>query len=76
MPRIHYQWQWFALSDPTREEALHDMPAFRGFAKLGKGVALLPDEMTILKFSTSIGSGYASSAQAMSRLGHRAKNAL
>ncbi|GLS94773.1 hypothetical protein GCM10007918_20650 [Piscinibacter gummiphilus] len=32
------------------EEALYDMPVFREFAKLGDGVARLPDEMTILRF--------------------------
>lgn len=26
--------QWFALSDPAMEEALHDMPVFREFAGL------------------------------------------
>jgi IS5 family transposase len=26
MLRIHYLQQWFALSDPAMEEALHDMP--------------------------------------------------
>jgi hypothetical protein len=30
------------------EEALHDMPVFREFAKLGDGVARLPDEMAKL----------------------------
>jgi IS5 family transposase len=34
MLRIHYLQQWFALSDPAMEEALHDMPVFREFAKL------------------------------------------
>jgi len=29
MLRIHYLQQWFALSDPAMEEALHDMPVFR-----------------------------------------------
>ncbi len=50
MLRIHYLQQWFALSDPAMEEALHDMPAFREFAKLDDGVARLPDETTILRF--------------------------
>ena len=50
MLRIHYLQQWFALSDPAMEEALHDMPVFREFAKLGEGVARLPDETTILRF--------------------------
>ncbi len=50
MLRIHYLQQWFALSDPAMEEALHDMPVFREFAQLGDGVARLPDETTILRF--------------------------
>ncbi len=50
MLRIHYLQQWFALSDPAMEEALHDMPVFREFAKLGDGVSRLPDETTILRF--------------------------
>ncbi len=50
MLRIHYLQQWFALSDPAMEEALHDMPIFREFAKLGDGIERLPDETTILRF--------------------------
>jgi IS5 family transposase len=50
MLRIHYLQQWFGLSDPAMEEALHDMPVFREFAKLGDGATRLPDETTILRF--------------------------
>jgi IS5 family transposase len=50
MLRIHYLQQWFALSDPAMEEALHDMPVFREFAKLDDAAARLPDETTILRF--------------------------
>tara|TARA_B100001105_G_C22354186_1_gene427181 strand:+ start:226 stop:1185 length:960 start_codon:yes stop_codon:yes gene_type:complete len=50
MLRVHYLQQWFALSDPAMEEALHDMPVFREFARLGEGVERLPDETTILRF--------------------------
>jgi IS5 family transposase len=50
MLRIHYLQQWFALSDPAMEEALHDMPVFREFAKLPEGSTRLPDETTILRF--------------------------
>lgn len=50
MLRIHYLQQWFALSDPAMEEALHDMPVFREFSKLAEGQARLPDETTILRF--------------------------
>ncbi len=50
MLRIHYLQQWFCLSDPAMEEALHDTPVFREFAKIDQGVARLPDETTILRF--------------------------
>jgi hypothetical protein len=46
MLRIHPLQQWFALSDPAMQEALHDMPVLREFAKLGEGVERLPDETT------------------------------
>ena len=48
MLRIHYLQQWFCLSDPAMEEALHDTPLFREFAKIDQGVTRLPDETTIL----------------------------
>ena len=47
--RIHFMQQWFNLSDPAMEEALHDMPLFREFASLSWGSAT-PDESTILRF--------------------------
>jgi transposase, IS5 family len=50
MLRIHYLQQWFSLSDPAMEEALHDTPVFREFARIGEGVSRLPDETTILRF--------------------------
>jgi transposase, IS5 family len=50
MLRIHYLQQWFSLSDPAMEEALHDTPLFREFAKIGQGMTRLPDETTILRF--------------------------
>jgi IS5 family transposase len=50
MLRIHYLQQWFSLSDPAMEEAPHDTPLFREFAKIDQGVARLPDETTILRF--------------------------
>jgi hypothetical protein len=34
MLRIHYLQQWFGLSDPAMEEALHDVPLYREFARL------------------------------------------
>jgi IS5 family transposase len=49
MLRIHFMQQWFTLSDPAMEEALHDMPLFREFAHLDYSTRL-PDESTILRF--------------------------
>jgi IS5 family transposase len=50
MLRIHFMQQWFTLSDPAMEEALHDVPLFREFAGLGGWSDRLPDESTILRF--------------------------
>ena len=50
MLRIHYLQQWFGLSDPAMEEALHDVPLYREFAKLDGVRSRLPDESTILRF--------------------------
>ena len=50
MLRIHFMQQWFTLSDPAMEEALHDVPLFRDFAGLGGWNDRLPDESTILRF--------------------------
>jgi IS5 family transposase len=50
MLRIHFMQQWFTLSDPSMEEALHDVPLFREFAGLGGWSDRLPDESTILRF--------------------------
>jgi IS5 family transposase len=50
MLRIHFMQQWFNLSDPAMEDALHDVPLFRDFAGLGGWDDRLPDESTILRF--------------------------
>lgn len=50
MLRVHLMQNWFALSDPAMEEALHDVPLFRDFAGLGGWSERLPDESTILRF--------------------------
>ncbi len=50
MLRIHYLQQWFGLSDPAMEEALHDVPLYREFAGLDVAMSRLPDESTILRF--------------------------
>ena len=49
MLRIHLLQQWYALSDPGMEEALHEIPTLRRFAQLG-GLDNIPDETTILNF--------------------------
>ena len=50
MLRIHFMQQWFNLSDPAMEEALHDVALFRDFAGLGGWDERVPDESTILRF--------------------------
>jgi IS5 family transposase len=50
MLRVHFMQQWFGLSDPAMEEALHDVPMYREFAHIGSGLVRLPDESTILRF--------------------------
>ncbi len=50
MLRIHFLQQWFGLSDPAMEEALHDTPLYCEFAHLDPGATRLPDESTILRF--------------------------
>jgi transposase, IS5 family len=50
MLRIHFMQQWFGLSDPAMEEALHDTPMYREFAGLDDFSRRLPHETTILRF--------------------------
>ncbi len=50
MLRIHFMQQWFGLSDPAMEEALHDTPLYREFAGLDGWTQRLADETTILRF--------------------------
>jgi IS5 family transposase len=50
MLRIHFLQQWYALSDPAMQEALHDIPMYRDFCGLDAAQSRLPDESTILKF--------------------------
>jgi IS5 family transposase len=50
MLRIHFVQQWFGLSDPAMEEALHDTPMYREFCGIEAGPVRLPDESTILRF--------------------------
>lgn len=48
--RIRFMQQWFKLSDPAMEEALHDVPAFRDFAGLTHWDAQISSESSILRF--------------------------
>lgn len=50
MLRVHFLQQWFSLSDPAMEEALHDTPLYREFIGLDGAMDRLPDESTILRF--------------------------
>ena len=50
MLRIFFLQQWFGLSDPVMEEALHDVPVYRSFADLDAGQDAMPAESTILRF--------------------------
>jgi transposase, IS5 family len=50
MLRLHFMQQWFGLSDPATEEALHDVPLYREFAGLDNWTTRLLDESTILRF--------------------------
>lgn len=47
MLRIPMLQQWYALSDPGMEEALHQLTSMRLFARLS-GLDTIPDETTIL----------------------------
>ena len=46
MLRVHFMQQWFTLSDPAMEEALHDTPLLREFAGLDSWTSRLPDALT------------------------------
>jgi IS5 family transposase len=48
MLRIYFMQQWFGLSDPAMEEALHDVPLHFQFARFDPGMSRLPDESTII----------------------------
>jgi IS5 family transposase len=48
MLRMYLMQNWFALSDPAREEALYEIASLRTFA--GLGLEAIPDETTILNF--------------------------
>ncbi|MBA0286635.1 IS5 family transposase [Stenotrophomonas sp. MH181796] len=49
MLRVHFLQQWYALNDPSMEEALYDTAVMRRFAGIN-GLARVPDGTTILNF--------------------------
>lgn len=52
MLRIHLLQQLFGLSDPAMEEALHDVPLYREFARLDAGMSRMPDAMVSMRIMT------------------------
>ena len=50
MLRIYFLQQWFNLSDPGAEEALHDSQAMCRFVAIALRPNPVPDEATMLKF--------------------------
>ena len=52
MLRIHFMQQWFTLSDPAMEEALHDVPLFRDFAGGAAGASVCPTRAPSCAFAT------------------------
>ena len=50
MLRIHFLQQWFGLSEPAMQEALHDVSLCCEFARLDPGSMRLSDETTIVRF--------------------------
>jgi len=50
MLRTYFVQQWFNLSDPGVEEALHESPGLQRFVGVDLGVAPAPDETTICRF--------------------------
>jgi IS5 family transposase len=56
MLRIHCMQQWFTLSAPAMQAALHGTPLLREFAGLGGFSDQWPHESTILRFRHLFGS--------------------
>ncbi|MCC4118782.1 IS5 family transposase [Aromatoleum toluclasticum] len=50
MLRIYFMQQWYALSDPSMEDALYEIESMRRFARLDLADDAMPDETTILNF--------------------------
>lgn len=56
MLRIHFMQQWFTLSDPAMEDALHDMPPLRNFAGLAAGASAGPTRAPSRAFAPCLSS--------------------
>ncbi len=50
MLRIHLLQNWFALSDPSMEEALYEITSLRQFAQLSLTQGSIPEDTTIMNF--------------------------
>jgi IS5 family transposase len=50
MLKIYFLQQWYNLSDPGAEEAIHDRNSFQKFLEIDLLSATVPDETTILNF--------------------------
>lgn len=50
MLRVYFLQQWFNLSDPAVEEALHGSASMRGFVGIDLGREAAPDETTVCDF--------------------------
>lgn len=48
--RISFMQQWFGLSDPAMQGALHDAPLYREFSGIELVDDRLPSQNTILRF--------------------------
>jgi IS5 family transposase len=47
MLRLYFLQQWFDLSDPAVEEALHESVSMRRFMRVDLGHEPVPDETTV-----------------------------
>lgn len=50
MLKIYFLQQWYALSDPSCEEAIYDRISFQKFLQIDLLADVVPDETTILNF--------------------------
>jgi IS5 family transposase len=50
MLHIYVLQQWYDLSDPAVEEALHDIPSLRALVEIDLNRERVPDEITVWRF--------------------------